>query len=138
MFVQAVCVVKNLARPGSGVHLPCQLLMVVARFLPRALNEPCSHVNRSDFRKGGSRGGRSKSLDRANPTVQTQSSGFRENLVDEVPAGFPADLLYEFRLQSALTAAVMWMVLGTAFAAATTAVSARTPMTVKEVVHAGR
>ncbi|PQP43436.1 MULTISPECIES: CbtA family protein [Mycolicibacterium] len=58
--------------------------------------------------------------------------------VDEVPAGFPADLLYEFRLQSALTAAVMWMVLGTAFAAATTAVSARTPMTVKEVVHAGR
>ncbi|QZY46757.1 CbtA family protein [Mycolicibacterium austroafricanum] len=59
--------------------------------------------------------------------------------VHEVPAGFPADLLYEFRLQSVLTAAVMWMVLGTAFAGASArALPARIQMTVKEVVHDGR
>lgn len=58
--------------------------------------------------------------------------------VHEVPAGFPADLLYEFRLQSALTATVMWMVLGTAFALASRVLSARAQMTVKEIVHGGR
>ncbi|GAB3228371.1 CbtA family protein [Mycolicibacterium hippocampi] len=53
--------------------------------------------------------------------------------------GFPADLLYNFRLHSVLTAAVMWMVLATAFAVAVSrASSARTSPAVKEVVHGGR
>ena len=59
--------------------------------------------------------------------------------VHEVPEGFPAGLLYEFRVQSVLTAAVMWMVLGTAFAAATArALPAGRQIAVKEVVHGGR
>lgn len=53
--------------------------------------------------------------------------------------GFPADLLYEFRLHSLLTAAVMWMVLGTGFAAAVSRVQpAGATMAGVEVVHGRR
>lgn len=63
-------------------------------------------------------------------------------LIDETGAvlfpGFPADLLYEFRLHSVLTATVMWLVLGTAFAAASHVRSARARQITQEVVHGGR
>lgn len=53
--------------------------------------------------------------------------------------GFPADLLYDFRLHSVLTAAVLWMVLGTAFAVAVShAETPRAEPAVKEVVRGGR
>jgi predicted cobalt transporter CbtA len=37
--------------------------------------------------------------------------------IDETPEGFPADVLYQFRLYSLGTKVVMWVTIGTFFAA---------------------
>ncbi len=53
--------------------------------------------------------------------------------------GFPAELLAEFRLQSLLTSALMWLVLGTAFAAALArSTSSRSTTPFAGVAHADR
>ncbi len=53
--------------------------------------------------------------------------------------GFPAELLAEFRLQSLLTSAVMWLVLGTAFGVALSrTAAARSTLSSPGVAHAGR
>lgn len=73
------------------------------------------------------------------PRVEEVPEALTDSTGVPVFPGFPADLLYEFRLHSVLTAAVMWMVLGTVFAAAMTRKApARTQATVAEVVHGGR
>ena len=64
-------------------------------------------------------------------------------VVDEAGAlvfpGFPAELLAEFRLQSLLTSALMWMVLGTAFATALArGASSRSTTPFFGVAHADR
>ncbi|MGE0214743.1 CbtA family protein [Mycolicibacterium sp.] len=52
------------------------------------------------------------------PRVQEVPAAVTDGTGSIVFPGFPAELLYEFRLHSVLTATVMWLVLGTVFGAA--------------------